>query len=96
MVGTSTRLPCVLPFLALFRRAVILVQMVLLNVVDDGHGDEVAHAHLPPEEKPDLSAADVVLDELLNHIDSVLPGLQARQRLVDIGAAAFHNERLVR
>jgi hypothetical protein len=36
------------------------------------------------------------LDELLDHINIILPGLQARQRLVDIGAAAFHDERLMR
>jgi hypothetical protein len=34
------------------------------------------------------------LDELLDHIDVVLPWLQCCQSLVDIGAAAFHDERL--
>lgn len=50
--------------------------MVLFNVVDDWNGNEIAHAHLASQEKPDLGAADIVLDELLDHVDVVLPWLQ--------------------
>lgn len=68
--------------------------MVLFDVVNDWDGNEIAHAHLASQEKPNLGAADIVLNELLDHIDVVLPWLQRRQSLVNIGAAAFHDERL--
>ena len=38
------------PLLALFCCAIILVQMVLLDVMDDRHGDEVANTHLTTQE----------------------------------------------
>lgn len=55
--------------------AFILVEMVLLNVMDDRHRDEIANTHLPPQKETDLGAADIVLDELLDDIDIVLPRL---------------------
>lgn len=86
---------CLLPLLAfLIGRAVIFVEMVLLDIVDYRNGNQVAHAHLTPQEKSNLGAADVVLDELLDDVDVLLPGLQAGKRLVNIGATALHNERL--
>lgn len=63
--------------------------------MDDWHGNQIANTHLTPEEQPDLRAADVVLNELLDHVDIVLPRLQRSQSLVDIGSAPFNNERLV-
>jgi ribosome assembly protein YihI (activator of Der GTPase) len=68
--------------------------MVLLNVMDDRHRDEIAHTHLTPQKETDLGAADIVLDELLDDIDIVLPRLQAGQGLINIGAAALYDERL--
>jgi hypothetical protein len=52
--------------------------MVLLNVMNDGDGDKIANAHLTPEEKSDLGAAHVILDELLDNVDILLPWLQTR------------------
>ena len=66
--------------------------MMLLNVVNDGHGDEVAHTHLTSQEKPNFGTADIVLDELLDHVDIVFPWLQTSQSLINVGAAALHDE----
>lgn len=74
--------------------AILLVQMVVLDVVDDGDGDQIAHAHLAAQEEADLGAADIVLDELLDDVDVVFPGLQGCEGLVDVGAAAFDDEGL--
>lgn len=49
--------------------------MVLLNIVNDGDRDKVAHTHLTPEEQSNLGAANIILDELLDNVDIVLPGL---------------------
>lgn len=68
--------------------------MVLLNVFDDRGGDQVPDAHFPAEEKPDLGAANVVLNQLLDDMDVVPPWLQGRQRFVNISSAAFDNESL--
>jgi hypothetical protein len=68
--------------------------MVLLNVFDDRSGDQVPDAHFPSEEKPDLGAADVVLNQLLDDMDIITPWLQGSQRFVNIGSVAFDNESL--
>ena len=49
--------------------------MMFLNVVDDRHGNEIANAHFPTKEETDFRAADIVLDELLDDVDIVLPRL---------------------
>ena len=67
---------------------------MLLNIVDDRNGNQVADAHLTAQEETNLGAADVVLNELLNHVDIILPALQGSQGLVNISAAALDNERL--
>lgn len=96
ITGLSPRFAWLLFLLALFSGgAFVFVEVVLLNVMDDGYGDEVAHTHLPPQEEADFRAADIVLDELLNDVDVVFPGLQTRQSLIDIRATAFHNEGLL-
>ena len=66
--------------------------MVLFDIVDDGDWDEIAHAHFTPQEQPDLGAANVILNELLNDVDVVLPGLQTGECLIDVGAATLHDE----
>lgn len=68
--------------------------MMLLNIMDDRDRDKISNTHLTSQEETDLGATDIVLDELLDDVDVVLPRLQAGQSLVDIGATAFHNERL--
>lgn len=89
MLGSS-------PLLALLRCAVILIQMVLLNVVDDWDRNEIANTHLTAQEEPNLGAADIILNELLDDMDVVLPGLQAGQGFIDVGTTAFNDERLGR
>jgi hypothetical protein len=83
-----------LPFLALLH-TVILIEMVLLDIVNDGDGDEVADTHLTPEEESDLGATDIILDELLDNVDIVLPGLQTGQSLIDVCATALDNKGLI-
>jgi hypothetical protein len=68
--------------------------MVMLNIVNDGDRDKVAHTHLTPEEESNLGAANIILDELLDNVDIVLPGLQTGQSLIDICATALDNEGL--
>jgi hypothetical protein len=68
--------------------------MVLLNIVNDGDRDEVAHTHLTSEEESDLGATNIILDELLDNVNIVLPGLQAGQSLIDICATTLDNEGL--
>lgn len=67
---------------------------MLLDVVNNGHRDEIANAHLTPQKKTNLGATDVVLDELLNDIDILLPGLQCGKRFVNVRSAALDDERL--
>ena len=76
------------------RSAIFLVQMMLLDVVNNRYRNQIAHAHLTPKEKADFRAADIVLNELLDDVDVVLPWLQGCEGLVDIGSAAFDDERL--
>lgn len=68
---------------------------MLLDIIDDGLGDKIADAHLPPEEEADLGARDVILDELLDLPDIVLPGLQAAEGVLEIGAGALDDEAAV-
>jgi hypothetical protein len=82
------------PLFALLRCAVILIQVVLLNVVDDWDRNEIANTHLTAQEEPNLGTADVVLNELLDDMNVVLPGLQAGQGFIDISTTAFNDERL--
>lgn len=42
--------------------------------------------------QPDLRAAHVILEHLLDDVDIVPPALQARQRLVDVRARSFDDE----
>lgn len=56
-------------------RTVLVVQIVLLDIVDDPFWHEVANGHISSPEKPNLRRANVVLNELLNDPDVVLPGL---------------------
>lgn len=67
---------------------------MLLDIVDDRNWDQIADAHLASQKEADFGAANVVLNELLNHIDIVLPRLQGRQRFVNICSTALDNERL--
>lgn len=93
----SPRFPRLLFLLAfLGGGAVIFVEMVLFDVVDDRYRNEIAHTHLAPQKEPDLGTADIVLDELLDDIDVVFPWLQTGQRLIDVGATALDNKRLQR
>lgn len=68
--------------------------MMLLNVMNDWNWDEITHTHLTSQEESNLCAANIILNELLDDMDIVFPGLQAGQGFIDIGATALHNERL--
>ena len=70
--------------------------MVLLDVMDNGNGNQIADTHLTAQEESDLGAADVVLNELLDDVDVVFPALQGSQSFVNIGATAIDNEGLGR
>jgi hypothetical protein len=83
-----------LSLLTLLCRTIILIQMVLLNVMNDRNGNEVAHTHLTPQEKPDLCAANIILNELLDDMDVIFPGLQTGKGFIDICATALNNEGL--
>ena len=65
---------------------------MFLDIMDDGFRNQVADAHLPSKEQSDICAADIVLNELLDDVDVVSPGLETRERLVDIRATAFDYE----
>lgn len=54
---------------------VILIKTVLLDIANHRNGDQVANAHLTPQKQTDLGAAYVVLDELLDDVYIVAPGL---------------------
>ena len=97
MVRSITDPLTTLPLIRRLRRAargpaVVAVEVMLLDVVDDRVRDEIPHAHLASQKQTDLGAADIVLDQLLDDVDVVLPRLQARQGFVDVGPAAFHDE----
>ena len=74
--------------------AIVLVQAVLFDVMDDRDGYQVADAHVTPQEKTDLGAADVILNQLLDDMDVFLPSLQGCESFIDIGSAAFHDKGL--
>ena len=54
---------------------IIFIQTVLLDIANDRNGNQVADAHLTPQEQTDLGTANVVLDELLDDVDVVAPWL---------------------
>lgn len=78
------------------RPTILLVEMMLLNIVNNRHRNQVPNTHLPPQEQPDLGTADIVLDELLNNVDIIFPGLERSEGFIDVGSAAFDNKRLAR
>ena len=54
--------------------------------------NQVSHAHLSPQEKPNLSARYIVLYKLLDDVDVILPLLQIGQRPVEVGTRPFDDE----
>ena len=54
---------------------IIFIQTVLLDIANHRNGNQVADAHLTPQEQTDLGTANVVLDELLDDVDVVAPWL---------------------
>ena len=74
------------------RSSVVLIKAMLVDVLNDRSRNEISHAHLALEEQADLGAADVVLDQLLDHVDVFFPVLQARQGVVDVGACTLDDE----
>lgn len=74
---------------------VFVVQAVFLNVLDDGLWDQVSDAHVAFTEEADLGAGNVVLDELLDDVDVLLPLLESGKGLVNVGSGSL-GEMLVR
>lgn len=68
--------------------------MVFFDVMDDRDRNKIADAHFASQKESDLGAADIVLDELLDDIDVVFPGLESCEGFVDVGSAAFDDEGL--
>lgn len=68
---------------------------MLLDVRDDGRGEQVAHGEPALEEEPDLRRRHVVLDELRDEVDVVPPAREVLDRLVDVRARALDDERAV-
>lgn len=68
---------------------------MLFDVVNDRDRDQIAHTHLTAQEQPNLSAADIVLDKLLDDMDVVFPRLQGCEGFVDISSTAFNDKGLV-
>lgn len=54
------------------------------NVVDDGLRDEVADAHVALAEEADLCAGNVVLHELLDDMNVLLPLLESGEGFVNV------------
>lgn len=71
------------------RRPVLIEQPVFLDILHDGFWDEIPDRHVAAQEEADLGGGDVILDELLDHPDVVLPGLEGGEGLVDVGAGAL-------
>ena len=69
--------------------AILVVEIVLLDVSDHRLRDQVPDAHVSPAEKTDFGAGDVVLDQLLDDVDVVLPPLQCGQGFVDVGTGSL-------
>lgn len=69
---------------------------MLLNIVDDGRRNEITDTHLTAQKQANLGATDIVLDELLNDVDVVLPGLETGKGLIYIGTTALNDKRLGR
>lgn len=70
--------------------AVFVVQALFFNVLDNRLGNEVANAHVTLPEQADLCAGNVVLHQLLHHMDVVFPLLQIRQCFVDVGSRSLN------
>ena len=68
---------------------------MLLDVVDDGPGEEVAYGEPAAEEEADLGRRHVVLDELVYEVDVVPPPCEAVDCLVEVGARPLDDERAV-
>lgn len=66
--------------------------MVLFDIVDHRHGNKIPHAHLAPQEETNLGTTNIVLDELLDDVDVVLPGLETGECLINISSTALNNE----
>jgi hypothetical protein len=62
---------------------------MLLNVLHNLLRDQVSNRHVSPTEESDLGRADVVLHELLNDPNVVLPLLQSCQCFIDVCAASL-------
>lgn len=83
-------LPRHLPLAGTIRHnAILVVQVVRLDVLHHGLRDEVPDAHVAAAEEADFCGRDVVLHELLDHPDVVFPGLEGREGFVDVGAGAL-------
>lgn len=54
---------------------IIFIETVLLDIANHRNGNQVADAHLTPQEQADLSTANIILNELLNDVDVVAPWL---------------------
>ena len=65
---------------------------MFLDIMDDGFRNQVADTHLPSKEQAYLCAANIVLNELLDDVDVVSPGLKTSEGFVDIRATAFDYE----
>ena len=65
---------------------------MILDVLNDGSRDEIAHAHMPLTKETDLGATDVVLNGLRDDEDVMFPGLKAGQGVFDVGANSLDNE----
>ena len=72
--------------------SVFVVQAVLFNVFDDGLRDEISDAHVALAEKTNLRAGNVVLHELLNDMDILLPLLESGKCLIDVGSGSLRVE----
>lgn len=72
--------------------SIIFVKIVLLNVLNHVRRNQISDTQLPPKEQSDLSRADVVANQLLNHVDVVLPLNKTGKCLIDIGSLTLYNE----
>ena len=70
-------------------RAILVVEAVVLNVLDDGLWDEVANAHVALAEKSNLCAGNVILDQLLHDVNVVLPLLEGGESLINVGSSSL-------
>lgn len=71
------------------RRPVINIQAMLLNIVDHGRREKIAHREAATEEQPDLGRRDIILDELVNEMDIRPPPRKPLNCLVHVRARAL-------